>query len=160
MSLFKQLIKTMLPKFLVNENFLNFFGSLKQRFNNQDFGILSTDISLRAPEHIQKPQFSFEADIWAYGCLLFQIFSYGDEELYSSTNEEEIKEAIRKGNFPKPKQVWPQVIQKIITECLNINPYARITFDKIVIDLGNTKMKEPLPLSNQRNSLIELPTKA
>ena len=41
-----------------------------------------------SPESVKYGRFTSESDVWAYGVVLWEIFSYGRQPYYGHTNEE------------------------------------------------------------------------
>ena len=41
-----------------------------------------------SPESVKYGRFTTESDVWAYGVVLWEIFSYGKQPYYGHTNEE------------------------------------------------------------------------
>ena len=41
-----------------------------------------------SPESVKYGRFTTESDMWAYGVVLWEIFSYGKQPYYGHTNEE------------------------------------------------------------------------
>lgn len=41
-----------------------------------------------APESIVYGRFTLESDIWSYGVVLWEIYSYGKQPYYGRSNEE------------------------------------------------------------------------
>ena len=60
------------------------------------------------PEVIMYSKFTIDSDVWSYGVVLWEIFSYGIQPYYGMSNEEVIK-YVRTDNVLRRPQGTPQV---------------------------------------------------
>uniref|UniRef100_A0A0N5A830 Tyrosine-protein kinase n=1 Tax=Syphacia muris TaxID=451379 RepID=A0A0N5A830_9BILA len=86
-----------------------------------------------APEVIEKHELSSKSDVWAYGVLLWEIFSRCETEPYPDLSHQE---AIEKAcNCDPPMEApfeTPRVFARIMNRCFRKNPESRITATEIV----------------------------
>ncbi|CAG7719235.1 unnamed protein product, partial [Allacma fusca] len=75
--------------------------------------------------------FSVESDVWAYGIMLWEIFTLA-EVPYSGLNwSEEFKDSLTRGmRLPKPVYA-PKELYDVMYQCWLENPKQRISFEKI-----------------------------
>lgn len=101
-----------------------------------------------APEVIQGTEYSFSADWWAYGVLVYELL-VGIPPFYSS-NVDEMYKRIQYGvlRFPKESQLpLSDEIKEMLTQLLDKEPTKRPNFDKVKLtpwfkDIDFEKVKD------------------
>ncbi|XP_043941493.1 inactive tyrosine-protein kinase transmembrane receptor ROR1 [Protopterus annectens] len=83
-----------------------------------------------APEAIMYGKFSSESDVWSFGVLLWELFSFGLQPYYGFSNQEVI-EMIRKHQLLPCPEDCPSRIYNLMTECWNEIPTRRPRFKDI-----------------------------
>uniref|UniRef100_A0A0K2T6A4 receptor protein-tyrosine kinase n=1 Tax=Lepeophtheirus salmonis TaxID=72036 RepID=A0A0K2T6A4_LEPSM len=106
------------------------FG-LSQRVSLQEYfrGDVSDNIPIRwmPLEAVLHNKYTIESDIWAFGILLWEIFSLALQPYYGLSNEEVIK-FLKEGNTLGCPENTPKSIYKIMKSCWNPNPSVRPMF--------------------------------
>lgn len=82
------------------------------------------------PESIMYRKFTTESDIWSFGIVLWEIFTFGKQPFYEFSNHEVIVEIIEGRLLKKPK-MCPQPIYEIMIRCWEKEPSKRISIFKI-----------------------------
>ena len=81
-------------------------------------------------EAIQFGSYSLQSDIWSFGVLIYEIFTYGDRPFREMTDMEVASHVTEKrgslSSFPKPF-ICPDEIWKIAEDCWRHGPNERIT---------------------------------
>ncbi|XP_020299419.1 muscle, skeletal receptor tyrosine-protein kinase-like isoform X2 [Pseudomyrmex gracilis] len=93
-----------------------------------------------SPESIMYGRFTLETDVWSYGIVLYEVFSYGKQPYYGHSNEEVVK-LILEGIMLTPPDECPDVVCEIMRECWKIEPRERIKFPDILDRLKRTQSK-------------------
>ncbi|XP_033636995.1 inactive tyrosine-protein kinase transmembrane receptor ROR1-like [Asterias rubens] len=100
-----------------------------------------------APEAVMFGRFSVESDIWSYGVVVWEIYSYGLQPFYGYNNQEVIDMIRTRHILPCPSGCPPHMYV-LMTECWNEAPNLRPHFKAI-----NARLRswEALPATNHQN---------
>uniref|UniRef100_A0A452QZ97 Protein kinase domain-containing protein n=1 Tax=Ursus americanus TaxID=9643 RepID=A0A452QZ97_URSAM len=82
------------------------------------------------PEAIMYGKFSSDSDIWSFGVVLWEIFSFGLQPYYGFSNQEVI-EMVRKRQLLPCSEDCPPRMYSLMTECWNEIPSRRPRFKDI-----------------------------
>ena len=80
------------------------------------------------PESLLYAKFSTQTDIWAFGVLLWEIFTFGQQPYTGLSNEEVIK-SIEKGVTPEILPNCPAT--NLMRNCWKRTPKTRPSFEAI-----------------------------
>ncbi|XP_017769848.1 PREDICTED: BDNF/NT-3 growth factors receptor-like [Nicrophorus vespilloides] len=89
-----------------------------------------------SPESVLYGRFTLESDIWSYGIVLWEIFSYGRQPYYGHNNEEVVKLILDAVTLLPPDDC-PSVISDLMGYCWKAEPRDRIRFTEIYDKLEN-----------------------
>ena len=87
-----------------------------------------------SPESLIYGKFSIESDVWSFGVVMWEVFSYALQPYYGISNEEVI-ESIRRGKTLGCPDECPSEIYKHMKECWAIEPGERPTFEELYMGL-------------------------
>lgn len=87
-----------------------------------------------SPESVIYGRFTLESDIWSYGVILWEIYSFGKQPYYGHTNEEVVK-LILEGIMLIPPEDTPSLICELMQLCWKTEPRDRIRFSDIYAKL-------------------------
>ncbi|NXS26908.1 ROR1 kinase, partial [Pomatostomus ruficeps] len=82
------------------------------------------------PEAIMYGKFSSDSDIWSFGVVLWEIFSFGLQPYYGFSNQEVI-EMIRKRQLLPCSEDCPPRMYSLMTECWHDLPSRRPRFKEL-----------------------------
>ncbi|KAF2898974.1 hypothetical protein ILUMI_07201 [Ignelater luminosus] len=83
-----------------------------------------------SPESVMYGRFTLESDIWSYGIILWEIYSFGKQPYYGHSNEEVVK-LILQGIMLIPPEDCPTLICDLMKSCWKTEPRDRIKFSEI-----------------------------
>ena len=83
-------------------------------------------------------KFSTESDVWSFGVLLYEIFSYGCQPYYGKNNQEVI-EAVKNRELLSCPEMCPINVYNLMLECFAEQPCKRPSFTEIHSRLRNLK---------------------
>ncbi|XP_035704965.1 tyrosine-protein kinase transmembrane receptor Ror isoform X2 [Folsomia candida] len=83
-----------------------------------------------APESILYGRFTLESDVWAFGVLLWEIFSWGKQPYFGHSNEE-VVQLILDGVLLCQPSDCPPIICRIMEGCWKTEPKDRLKFSQI-----------------------------
>ncbi|XP_044530706.1 inactive tyrosine-protein kinase transmembrane receptor ROR1 [Gracilinanus agilis] len=86
------------------------------------------------PEAIMYGKFSSDSDIWSFGVVLWEIFSFGLQPYYGFSNQE-VVEMVRKRQLLPCSEDCPPRMYSLMTECWNEIPSRRPRFKDIHVRL-------------------------
>ncbi|KAL4216913.1 hypothetical protein ACF0H5_023373 [Mactra antiquata] len=83
-----------------------------------------------SPEAVKWGRFTIDSDIWAFGVVLWEIFSYGRQPYYGHTNEEVIR-FLDEGILLQRPEECPSIVYHVMLQCWKIDPKERLAFHRI-----------------------------
>ncbi|XP_067453071.1 megakaryocyte-associated tyrosine-protein kinase isoform X2 [Thunnus thynnus] len=83
-----------------------------------------------APEALKKEKFSTKSDVWSYGVLLWEIFSYGRQP-YPKMSLQEVKEKVEVGYRMEAPEDCPAGVYSLMRICWEQEPRKRPPFHKL-----------------------------
>ncbi|XP_041746257.2 megakaryocyte-associated tyrosine-protein kinase isoform X1 [Coregonus clupeaformis] len=105
-----------------------------------DFGLTKVDskasdnaklpVKWTAPEALKKAKFSTRSDIWSYGVLLWETFSYGRQP-YPKMSVKEVKERVEQGYRMEAPEECPPSVYTLMRGCWEAEPRKRPSFCKL-----------------------------
>ncbi|XP_028443719.1 megakaryocyte-associated tyrosine-protein kinase isoform X2 [Perca flavescens] len=105
-----------------------------------DFGLTKVDskvsdnaklpVKWTAPEALKKEKFSTKSDVWSYGVLLWEIFSYGRQP-YPKMSLKEVKEMVEGGYRMEAPEDCPPSVYSLMRICWEQEPRRRPAFHKL-----------------------------
>uniref|UniRef100_A0A8C4HPS0 Tyrosine-protein kinase n=1 Tax=Dicentrarchus labrax TaxID=13489 RepID=A0A8C4HPS0_DICLA len=128
-----------------------------------DFGLTKVDskvsdnvklpVKWTAPEALKKEKFSTKSDVWSYGVLLWEIFSYGRQP-YPKMSLKEVKERVEGGYRMEAPEDCPPGVYSLMKICWEQEPRRRPAFHKLREKLEREMGKcSPSPGSERRDGI-------
>jgi len=84
-----------------------------------------------APEALSYLMYTTQSDVWSFGVLLWETFSYGKQP-YPELSNGEAAEKVMAGYCMPPPADTPPTICQIMKDCWNFDPEARPRFSEIL----------------------------
>lgn len=98
-----------------------------------------------APEVLKKNKYSEKADVYAFGILLYEIFSgnkpYSDGEL-SAMNQAQLMYKIIEDHARPNISTFDVALQQLIRDCWDLDSRLRPSFSEIIVRLRRLKLKD------------------
>ncbi|XP_047459245.1 inactive tyrosine-protein kinase 7 [Mugil cephalus] len=110
----------------------------KDVYNSEYYHYRQAWIPLRwlPTESVFEDDFSTKSDVWAFGVLMWEVFSHG-EMPYSKLNDDEVLEGLQTGKLKLPvPDGCPSKIYKLMVRCWALSLKERPSFPDIVHALG------------------------
>lgn len=107
-----------------------------------------------SPEAIMFGRFTVESDIWSFGVVLWEIYSYGLQPFYGYNNNEVIEMIRTRHILPCPSGC-PQYIYALMTDCWSEIPARRPPFKVISTRL---RAMDTVPMQTQNGNIYGNPT--
>jgi len=102
------------------------FGSNYYKGNDGD----AIPIRWMPPESLLQSKFTIESDVWAFGVVLWEIFTFGMQPYYGMTHEEVIKYVKEGHTLPYPENT-PGPIYQLMKSCWSRKAASRPSFKMI-----------------------------
>lgn len=109
------------------------------------------------PEALQAHKFTAASDVWSYGVVLMEIVQGGQRPYHHLGNDDVMKAVIRGQTAPQPKKGCTDEIYSVISQCWQLLPKDRPTFEQLLPDLE--KHLEDVPEHDHRPKLRRVNTK-
>lgn len=85
-------------------------------------------IKWTAPEALKQKVSTSKSDVWSYGVVMWEIYSFGRAP-YPRKNQKEVVEAVSKGyRMEKPDACPDSLYERVMMACWEIDPSKRPTF--------------------------------
>lgn len=122
---------------LVSDDFvvkISDFGLSRDIYSSDYYRVQSKSllpVRWMPPESILYGKFTTESDIWSYGVVLWEIYSYGLQPYYGYSNQEVIS-MVRSGEFLAAPSACPLPMYELMRDCWKHTPHRRPSFEDIV----------------------------
>ncbi|GAB1605568.1 BDNF/NT-3 growth factors receptor-like [Argonauta hians] len=96
-----------------------------------------------SPECVKYGRFTSESDVWSFGVVLWEIFSYGKQPYFGHTNEEVVT-FINSGMTLEKPEWCPTTVHNLMSSCWKQDPRDRLTLSAIykhLIDYNHTLIR-------------------
>ncbi len=100
-----------------------------------------------SPEMVDKKRYSFASDLWAFGIIVYQLYSH--RVPFRGKNQDETFELIKKGEYTMDEEI-PEQAADLIRKLLVMAPEDRLGA-KFMDDLNNHPLFKGLDLEQVRN---------
>jgi serine/threonine protein kinase len=113
---------------------------------------ITMPIRWSAPEVLEKGIFTLKSDVWSFGIVLWEIFTFGKLPYFEYKKNLEVIEKILSGYKLEKPENCPNVIYELMLQCWNKNYEERPTFKKVCLILNNIhKIFVNSPIKKEHN---------
>ena len=109
-------------------------GGEESFLSGSSSGLKGTPIYM-APESLEKDEYSYACDVYAYGIILYEIVT--GQHPFKDSIPFQIMKKVAAGERPEFVGSVPEVFKDLIERCWNQEPEKRPTFEEIVDQLKN-----------------------
>lgn len=101
------------------------------RFIKDDFYLRRSNVKFpvkwTAPEALINNLYTSKSDVWSFGILLYEIFTYGGNP-YPGVSGKEARDLIQDGKVNRQPRECPDDVYSVMTACWKMNPHERPSF--------------------------------
>uniref|UniRef100_A0A8C4TID2 Tyrosine-protein kinase n=1 Tax=Erpetoichthys calabaricus TaxID=27687 RepID=A0A8C4TID2_ERPCA len=115
------------------------FGLTKEASSTQDTGKLP--VKWTSPEALREKKFSTKSDVWSYGILLWEIYSFGRVP-YPRIPLKDVVPRVEKGYKMDAPDGCPPAVYDVMKQCWTLDPVARPSFRILREKLQHIRAKE------------------
>ncbi|KAL7870244.1 hypothetical protein SRHO_G00077410 [Serrasalmus rhombeus] len=115
------------------------FGLTKEASSTQDTAKLP--VKWTSPEALREKRFSTKSDVWSYGVLLWEIYSFGRVP-YPRIPLKEVVPRVEKGYKMDAPDGCPAVVYDLMKQCWTLDPAVRPSFRMLREKLQHIRAKE------------------
>ncbi|KAM7536489.1 hypothetical protein Aperf_G00000088586 [Anoplocephala perfoliata] len=103
-----------------------------------------TPLDMRTPVRWSSPEalsneneVTSKSDVWQYGILGYEVFTYGGKPYNKYQNNNEIVKAILRGEVLERPPRCPEFFYELMSKCWELSPLQRPDFRKVKSDIGD-----------------------
>uniref|UniRef100_A0A671MZ65 Tyrosine-protein kinase n=1 Tax=Sinocyclocheilus anshuiensis TaxID=1608454 RepID=A0A671MZ65_9TELE len=115
------------------------FGLTKEASSTQDTAKLP--VKWTSPEALREKRFSTKSDVWSYGVLLWEIYSFGRVP-YPRIPLKEVVPRVEKGYRMEAPDGCPAAVYDLMKQCWTLDPAGRPSFRLLCEKLQHIRAKE------------------
>jgi receptor tyrosine kinase len=115
-----------MKKNIIFKLFLIVGGNAYYRGDEED----AIPIRWMPPEAVLQNKYTVESDVWAFGVLLWEIFSMALQPYYGLSHEEVVK-YVKSGKVLQCPENTPKSMYNVMVKCWNLRPSERPAFRSI-----------------------------
>ena len=131
----------------------------RPKYDSDYYKIANRSLPVRwmAVESLLSGIYSETSDVWSFGVLLWELFSYGTQPYYGRTNPEVI-EMIRDRKLLTCPTACPKRIYALMCSCWEELSEQRPTFTELMVRLRQLEDKSTTLSSTTSSSLVDVPS--
>ncbi|KAL3118954.1 hypothetical protein niasHT_003737 [Heterodera trifolii] len=122
------------------------FGMSRNLYSSMDYYKMSSKstvpIRWTAPECLSNGKYTHQSDIWSFGVLLFELFSYGETPFGTFFSNENVWSALKNGAVPNVPERCSAEMAELMRNCWERIAEKRISAEEALGTLKDIRRKE------------------
>ncbi|XP_075167352.1 protein tyrosine kinase 7 [Haematobia irritans] len=113
----------------------------KDKYNREYFKHRNTLLPIRwlAPECVQEDEYTTKSDIFAFGVVVWELFTQATKIPHEDLSNEEVIQRSQAGKLEwQCAEATPDSLKEILSSCWNVNPKERPSFSQLGSALSKT----------------------
>ena len=114
------------------------FGMSQHLYHNDYYrvhGEAALPVRWMPPESIVYGTFTTETDVWSFGVVMWEVFSFAMQPYFGKSNEE-VCELVRRGAHLDCPETCPNEVYGLMQSCWSLTPNNRPSFKDLCVKLG------------------------
>lgn len=114
------------------------FGMSQHLYHNDYYrvhGEAALPVRWMPPESIVYGTFTTETDVWSFGVVMWEVFSFAMQPYYGKSNEE-VCDLVRKGGSLECPAECPPEVYNLMQSCWSLTPNSRPSFKNLCVKLS------------------------
>ncbi|XP_068436082.1 platelet-derived growth factor receptor beta-like isoform X2 [Clinocottus analis] len=116
------------------------FGLARDLLKDQDYiarGNSFLPVKWMSPESLFHQVYSAQSDVWAYGVLLWEIFSLGVSPYPDLPLNQDFYSSLQRGYRMSRPELAPVNVYDLMKQCWDMKPESRPSFSSLVVSVGD-----------------------
>jgi len=105
---------------------------------NKNLSVTAIPVRWMAPEVLNFMQYTFKSDVWSFGILLWEIFTYGQDP-WGNISDENVEKYIKEGSTLILPELISIQVKDLLKSLLSYKEHERPSFNSAWVTLNNIR---------------------